>query len=100
MPGVVPSAQGRSRQGTRTRPGAVGGAALRSATTAPREPGPYLVGQEVPQGPRGAAGEGHGGQVGEGLALGLGDVEDVGDPEPDEPPPGSRCGRGRRSRVR
>jgi tRNA/tmRNA/rRNA uracil-C5-methylase (TrmA/RlmC/RlmD family) len=47
MPGVVPSAQGRSRQGTRTRPGAVGGAAARPATTAPRDSGPYLVGQEI-----------------------------------------------------
>ena len=47
MPGVVPSAQGRSRQGTRTRPGAVGGAVPRPATTAPRDAGPYLVGQEI-----------------------------------------------------
>jgi tRNA/tmRNA/rRNA uracil-C5-methylase (TrmA/RlmC/RlmD family) len=47
MPGVVPSAQGRSRQGERTRPGAVGGAAARSATTAPRDSGPYRVGQEI-----------------------------------------------------
>jgi len=47
MPGVVPSAQGRSRQGERRRPGAVGGAAPRPATTAPRDDGPYRVGQEI-----------------------------------------------------